>query len=61
MTNFEKIKSMSIEEIVEKLNESFDCAHCSIQEFCDEHNSEPNSSCTNIWKKWLESKAKDND
>lgn len=67
MTNFEKIKNMSINELAEKFNESFACDRCPLEKFCDENNSEPyspsepNSSCTTIWKKWLKSEAKDND
>lgn len=61
MTNFEKIKNMSIDELAEKLNESFACDHCPIEEFCNEHNSEPHSSCTTIWEKWLKSEVQNND
>lgn len=57
MTNFEKIKNMSIDELAEKLNESFACDRCPIEEFCDENNSDPYSSCTTIWEKWLKSEV----
>ena len=33
MTNFEKIKNMSIDEMVDKLNKVFTCERCSITEF----------------------------
>lgn len=57
MTNFEKIKNMSIDELAEKLNESFACDRCPIEEFCDENNSDPYSSCTAIWENWLKSEV----
>lgn len=49
MTNFEKIKNMNIDQLAEKLNESFACDRCPIEEFCDKHNSTPNLDCTGIW------------
>ncbi len=61
MTNFEKIKNMSIDELAEKLNESFACDRCPIEEFCNENNSGPHSSCTIVWGKWLKSEVKNND
>lgn len=60
MTNFEKIKNMNIDELAEKLDESFACDHCPIWIFCDEINS-THTTCTGAWKKWLESGVKDND
>lgn len=61
MTNFEKIKNMNIDQLADKLNESFACDRCPIEEFCNENNSEPNSSCTTIWEKWLKSEVQNND
>ncbi len=57
MTNFEKIKNMSIDEMVDKFDKVFNCYGCPIREFCDEINSEPNSSCTSVWKEWLKSEV----
>jgi hypothetical protein len=61
MTNFEKIKNMNIDQLAEKLNDSFACDRCPIGEFCDKHNSTPDLDCTGIWGKWLKSEVKNND
>ena len=65
MTNFEKIKekikNMSVDEMAEKLYESFVCDRCPLEEFCDKDDlsSMPISSCSGIWKKWLESEVEE--
>lgn len=59
MTNFEKIKSLDINELAEKLNESFACDHCPLGEFCSENSSELTSSCTGVWKEWLKSEVEE--
>lgn len=56
MTNFEKIKDMSVEELAEILNESFACDRCPNAEFCDCTIGE---SCTDTWIKWLESEVEE--
>lgn len=61
MTNFEKIKNMSVNELAEKLNESFACDRCPLEEFCDKHNSIPDLGCTGIWGEWLKSEVQNND
>lgn len=61
MTNFEKIKNMGVDEMAEKLNESFACDRCPIWEFCDKHNSTPDLDCTGIWGEWLKSEVQNND
>ena len=53
MTNFEKIKNMNIDQLAEKLNDSFACDRCPIGEFCEKHNSTPDLDCTGIWGEWL--------
>ena len=60
MNNFEKIRSMNIDELAEKLNESFACDRCPLEEFCDENDSVPTASCTGTWKKWLEKEVEKN-
>ena len=57
MTNFEKIKNMSTEELAEKLNESFACDRCPISEFCDKKTSTQYMSCTGVWEQWLKSEV----
>lgn len=55
MTNFEKIKNMSIDELVEKLDKLADCEHCSIRKFCDANRKIIN--CKSVWRQWLKSEA----
>lgn len=57
MTNFEKIKSMSIGELVEKLDKVFTCEHCPIVEFCGK--TEEIIECEDIWEKWLKSEVEE--
>lgn len=59
MTNFEKIKSMSVDELAEKLDDLFSCDHCYFAEFCDENIE--GTTCTGVLKEWLESEAKENE
>lgn len=59
MTNFEKIKSMSVDELAKKLDELCSCSHCPFIEFCDENVE--GTTCTGVLKKWLESEAKENE
>lgn len=59
MTNFEKIKNMSVDEMAGKLNVSFACDRCPIREFCDENDSSPTATCIRMWKMWLKSEVKD--
>lgn len=61
MTNFEKIKNMNIDELAEKLNESFACDRCPIEGFCNENNTTPYSSCSRVWRIWLRSEVQNND
>lgn len=61
MTNFEKIKNMSVDELAKKLNKSFACDPCPIEEFCNKHNSTPDLDCTGIWVEWLKSEVKNDD
>lgn len=55
MTNFERIKDMSIEELAEKLDELFACDRCPIEEFCEDT---VDRGCTDTWIKWLKSEVK---
>lgn len=56
MTNFEKIKNMNIDQLAEKLDESFACDRCPIGEFCDKLNL-TYMSCTDAWINWLKSEV----
>lgn len=59
MTNFEKIKNMSVDEMAEKLDESFACDRCPIKEFCDKKTFTHCMSCTDVWKNWLKSEVEE--
>lgn len=59
MTNFEKIRNMSIDELAEKLDESFACDRCPIEEFCDKKTFTRCMSCTDVWKDWLKSEVEE--
>lgn len=62
MTNFEKIKNMSVDEMADKLVITFCCDyHCPIRELCDEDDQSltPTPSCGSMWRMWLESEVKD--
>lgn len=63
MTNFEKIKDMSLEELADTMaNELIDCDSCPIREFhelCNNDISDEFNSCADIWKKWLKSEVEE--
>ncbi len=56
MTNFEKIKSMSVAKLAKKLDETFMCGDCPIKPFCDETKI---IACKSVWKKWLKSEVEE--
>ena len=51
MTNYEKIKAMSIDEMADYLNEIFDCSNCPNDMFLCESKG---NVCTKYIKQWLE-------
>lgn len=55
MTNYEKIKQMTKEELCLFLVEKMDCSTCDI---CECHTFR---NCKKNLSKWLDSEAKDND
>lgn len=60
MTNFEKIKKMSVEELARLMsNVSSDCEVCPICDFCEDTRSNSNRFlyCKAVWKCWLKSEA----
>lgn len=59
MTNFEKIKSMNIDELADKLKGIFTCEQCLAVEFCDK--SKKIIECKSVWSEWLKSEARNND
>lgn len=58
MTNEEKLKGLSTEELAEKLNESFACDRCPIDDLCE---CIVGGDCTKVWIEWLKSEAENND
>ena len=58
MTNYERIKSMSIDEMADYFNEIFDCCNCPNDMFLCESNG---NVCTKYIKHWLESEVKENE
>ena len=64
MTNFEKIKQMSVEDMAEMLLDASEkhftyCNHCSYQSFYAPHCTSSNlrTDCVYAIKKWLESEV----
>lgn len=56
MTNFEKIKNMSVAKLAKKLDDIFICEYCPIEPFCDETKI---IECKSVWRKWLKSEVKE--
>lgn len=66
MTNFEKIKNMSADEIAQKISQMIGtCAQCQIESFCSKLSKEvefgEKTSCSRMWEQWLEHEAEKND
>lgn len=49
MTNFEKLKNMSVNEMVYKLDKVFNCNSCPIEVFCSENRKV--ITCKSVWEK----------
>ena len=56
MTNFEKIKSMTVEEIAYYLARMTHCPPCPIKTFCVNNYA---IDCRSVFTKWLESEAEE--
>ena len=63
MTNFEKIKSMSVNELARLMNSVSSCVVCPICGFCEDIRLKSNRFiyCNTVWKKWLKSETKKDD
>lgn len=60
MTNFEKIKNMSVEELADTMNVVItNCYKCPICKFCKKNNSRDCRTCRATCKKWLESEVEE--
>lgn len=60
MTNFEKIKAMSVEKLAEALDDWCHCAGCPASEICNSFfrlKNSPDVWCALTTKKWLESEV----
>ena len=55
MTNFDKIKSMNIEEMSEFLSNTVTCVKCPVSDFCDEDTTY--QECPERFKQWLLSES----
>lgn len=53
MTNFERIKNMSVEEYAKHIFRLIDCRYCPI--YCT------NGNCKDAIEQWLKDEAEDND
>lgn len=65
MTNFEKIKNMSVEEMARECALNVSCSNCRIENLCSKKRIENLCNkeqsvmlCREIWKQWLESEVK---
>lgn len=61
MTNGERIRSMTDEELTEFLNEVSGCNYCPINKLCIELNRKSQTiiQCPSVWKKWLKSEVEE--
>lgn len=61
MTNFEKIKNMSVEELAKNCCASLKCAFCPIAEFCEQliRDDIKLINCIKVWKQWLKSEVEE--
>lgn len=63
MTNFEKIKNMSVEELAAKCYSSSYCSTCPIWDFCmyKMHNDDRAQvlDCLTAWREWLKSEVEE--
>lgn len=63
MTNFEKIKNMSVEELADIMSNAIaNCDWCPIREFHVLRNNDTSDefeTCAGIWKQWLKSEVEE--
>ena len=62
MTNFDKIKKMSVEELARLMNNILsDCDRCPICDFCEDTRSNTNRFllCKAVCERWLKSEVKE--
>ena len=55
MTNFEKIKNMSVEELAKKIWLYMNCRDCPIKVKC----FPSQKKCVEVWGSWLKSEAEE--
>ena len=56
MTNYDRIKNMSIDEMAEWLDKTTSCTYCCARQICDNGNY-VGAMCYKAFKKWLESEV----
>lgn len=66
MTNFEKIKNMSVEELADKISWLInDCDECPICKFCksaylrNNYKIQDFDTCSGTWKQWFKSEVEE--
>lgn len=63
MTNFEKIKNMSVEELTYTMSLAItDCSCCPIYEFCKTNRDDDShkfNTCSGMWEQWLKSEVEE--
>lgn len=63
MTNFEKIKNMSVKKLADTMaNAMVDCFWCPIYKFCAAHNNDTTQefySCSKSWEQWFKSEVEE--
>lgn len=63
MTNFEKIKNLSVEEFAQVMSTAIsDCDWCPICAFCKMHDKDYSDefiTCSSTWKTWLKSEVEE--
>ena len=57
MTNYDRIKSTSVEEMAEYLSDHWSCVDCAFEKDCDDNYI----SCHKNIKQWLEQEVNEND
>ena len=61
MTNSDKIRAMTDEELAYKLARIFGCNDCPISDYCNDFTKDlENWVCPTVWIEWLKQEVSDN-
>lgn len=61
LTNFERIKTMTVEELIDWCRYKFDCPYCPAWEYCGAEDIAEAGNCKSALKIWLEKEVQEND